>query len=344
MSIALHADTENYASIDDLLGDGSSRFFSQGYKSTNPNLHELAVSHTASESLLTAYASLEMRGVWSVKGSSDQTPHLGTTDVLVLACRMAEALLASRYSPEILPEAYLKSVIISGGREPVEGALSRIECQGKLEGSKNGNSSTLRFSVASMNAVLEVSHDSTELGLASVQSPSEDALVGASEKRLYGDLWSGRKVLLEDVQLKSANEDANARLSFEQEFSPGSLGDLRGLEAEYPHDLSALEYFVSTLQLGQALLYRLDSMERADSNTLWMRRTHITFNRPKHHEASWSETGLNVRLDRSRLVLRDGESWRCADIVGTHDVGEVVCSVAHRLPTSVAIKATGVDQ
>ncbi|MFJ6537915.1 AvrD family protein [Paenarthrobacter sp. NPDC091711] len=126
MPLALSSATKTYASIDDLLGDGRSRFFSHGYKTTNPRLRNLRVAHTVAESSLTARAGLGMDGVWSVKGNREQTPHLGTTDVLVLACRMAEALLASRFSPEILPAAYLTSVTISGGSEPVEGSLSDL--------------------------------------------------------------------------------------------------------------------------------------------------------------------------------------------------------------------------
>ncbi|UVJ39028.1 AvrD family protein [Arthrobacter sp. CJ23] len=333
MPLALRSATERYASIDELLGDGRRRFFSHGYKSTNPRLHELRVAHTVSESTLTARAGLGVEGVWSVKGDSAQTPHLGTTDVLVLACRMAEALLASRYSPELLPKAYLQSVTISGGSEPVEGALGHLDCQATLQDVGDG-SSVLRCSVASMNAVLQLAHAPAELGLASVQSPSEDALVGESGTRLYGGLWAERQVSLLDVVLEPDDGTACALLSFRQQPSLGHpLVRRRGLEAAYPQALSAVEYFVATLQLGQVLLYRLDAMNRADSNTLWMRKTRITFSGPGPKAAGGHGTGLAVRLQKSRLIVKDGEPWRCADVVGTFDGGEVVCSVAHQLPT-----------
>ncbi len=250
--------TESYASIDDLLGDGRRRFFSHGYKTTNPRLRNLRVAHTVAESTLTARASLGVAGVWSVKGNQEQTPHLGTTDVLVLACRMAEALLASRFSPDILPAAYLTSVTISGGSEPVEDTLGDLGCKATLQ--DHGDGSVLRCSVASMSAVLEVTHAPAELGLASVESPSEEALVGDAATRLYGDLWAERQVTLSDVVLEAAQGAAHAQLSFRQQPTLGhQLGDRRGLEAAYPQALSAVEYFVATLQLGQVLLYSLDA-------------------------------------------------------------------------------------
>jgi hypothetical protein len=56
MPLATRSATESHASIDDHLGDGRHRFFSQGYKSTNPQLHDLRMAHSVSESALTARA------------------------------------------------------------------------------------------------------------------------------------------------------------------------------------------------------------------------------------------------------------------------------------------------
>ncbi|MEV8249757.1 AvrD family protein [Microbacterium sp. NPDC076768] len=344
MALAACSDIEVHACIDDLLGDGSYRFFSQGYKSTNPQLHDLRVTHTASESTLSAHASLAMKGLWSVKGQSEQTPHLGTTDVLVLACKMAEALLASRYSPEILIGAYLKSVSISGGSEPVEGTLDRLDCLARVQGAANGSSSVLSCSVASMTATIEVIHSSFEQELLAVRSSSEEDLVGAAGTRLYGDLWADRHVSLKDVRLSAQEGTVHAQLSFRHQ-TPWSQGiDRRGLEAAYPHGLSAIEYFVATLQLGQVLLYRFDSLARADSNTLWMRKTRMALSRPTHRRAGEPGIGLGVHLRNNRVIEKDGGSWRCADVVGTFDDGEVVCSVTHRLPARRDLQAQGVER
>lgn len=330
---------EHYASIDDLLGDGRHRFFSQGYKSTNPRLRDLRVVHDSTESTLTARAGLSMHGLWSVKGGAEQTPHLGTTDVMVLACRMGEALLASRYSPDLLPAAHVTSVTISGGSEPVEGALRDLECRAVLQSAPGGGGSVLRCSVASMTAVAHVAHGTAEPGLASVQAPSEEALVGDSGDRLYGARWAERDVSLTQVRMDPERGTARAGLAFRQGASPSPHGERRGLEAAYPDALCAVEYFVATLQLGQVLLYRLDAMDRADSNTLWMRKTRVALDGPGSVVAGGPGTDLSVHLRNKRLVEKDGESWRCADVVGTFDGGEVVCKVAHRLPARQASEA-----
>lgn len=330
---------ENYPSIDDILGDGSHRFFGHGYRNTHPKLHDLRVTHTPGESTLTATASLGVQGSWSVKGTSHQTPHLGTTDVMVLACRMAEALLASRYAPGLLHNAYVRSVTVSGGNQPVEGTLDNLDCRASLHVDDGGTSSILRCTIASLSAELEVAHGPSEPGLASVQSPSEDALVGEAGMRLYGDLWSRRQVSLLNVQLDPEGGTAAALASFRLLPSPEDGADERlGLEAAYPNALSAVEYFVAALQLGQVLLYRLDAMDRASSNTLWMRKTRVSLRQagPAATDCVRGGSSVEVRLRRSRLVTMEGSTWRCADIVGTFDGADVVCSVAHRVPAGHA--------
>lgn len=81
-------------------------------------------------------------------------------------------------------------------------------------------------------------------------------------------------------------------------------------------------------------------MNRSDSNTLWMRKTRVTFTGPGPKIGGGGQgTGLSVGgLQKSRLIGKDGGSWRCADVVGTFDGGEVVCSVAHQLPAGGAVQ------
>lgn len=330
MTSTLHDALHSYDSIDELLGDGRHRFFSHGYKNTNPMLRELRISHTPAESQLTARAGLALSGGWSTKGTSQQTPHLGTTDVMVLGARMSEAMLASRHSPGLLPGAYVQSVTVSGGQTPVEGSLEDLECSASLTPDAGGQGSTVRCRVVSMAAEVRVAHADAGLCLASIASPSEEALVGPGSSRLYGDLWSRRQVTLESVRLSPLESVASARLSFVEEQVQGVR---QGMESAHVGEPSPLEYFVASLQLGQVLLYELDRVTRASSSTLWMRKTRITITpRPLTGLPPRFEAVLNVRLKNPRIVEKAGEKWRCADVVGSTPQAEVVCSVAHRIP------------
>lgn len=338
MPIAPHPAAEAYPSIDHLLGDGRGRFFSHGYKSTSPSLHAVQLHRDGAQSTLTARAGIRVRGVWSVKGEKAQLPHLGTTDVLVLASRMAEVLLSAQGLRDLLPQSFLRSVTITGGNKPIEKGLDDLACSATARTQLGAPSSTVRCTIESMTVILEIEHGTSaptrDLGVAPAVISSADAvaLPEIDPASLYGELWSQRHVSLSNVLLDQHAGTALAQLSFLQD-PPLSAGHVStGLEAHHIHRLSALEYFVATLQLGQVLLYRLDGVDRAQSNTLWMRKTRIVLTEPTRRGPLPHAVALNSELQNSRIITRGDESWRCADVVGSFDGGEVVCSVAHQLP------------
>ena len=93
---------------------------------------------------------------------------------------------------------------------------------------------------------------------------------------------------------------------------------------------SLVDMFVSTLQLGQLLLYHLDQINRSSSNTLWMRKTLFE----KHHDAPIGDSStLYTSINKLRKLQMGDGTWRCADIHGSiRNQFEVTCSVAHKLP------------
>lgn len=102
---------------------------------------------------------------------------------------------------------------------------------------------------------------------------------------------------------------------------------------------SAVDAFVSTLQLGQALLYSLDNIQRKESNTLWMRSTEILFP-PEDPLKFFSSHALRVDLENPRIVIKDGKKWRLGTIVtkqGSKDIN-IKCSVAHQLPATTIME------
>ena len=86
--------------------------------------------------------------------------------------------------------------------------------------------------------------------------------------------------------------------------------------------------------MGQVLLYELDGIRRADSNTLWMRRTTMTAD--PEALASASTSGVVAALEEPRLLTAGAERWRTATIVGDCQGVLTRCAVAHRLPSGGA--------
>jgi hypothetical protein len=90
-----------------------------------------------------------------------------------------------------------------------------------------------------------------------------------------------------------------------------------------------IDCFVTALQLGQVLLYELDGVSRAESSTLWMRKTVLELVTAK------PVTGpipAHVVLEDSTLLNSRTGIWRSADIVTEFHGIRLRCSVAHQIP------------
>ncbi|MFF1829998.1 AvrD family protein [Paenarthrobacter sp. NPDC058040] len=318
------------ANVDDYLGPKSTRFFGSGYRQTTPALRGLSIHHTADgTTLMEARGSVRVGDHWSVKGSTAQQPHLGTTDAIVLALEAAEALLASRYSPSILPSVYVRQLTLTAGTTPIEDILNNFPVTATTNGQSDDGIMMIHVEMASMKAVLALHHPLCVASKANLRTENPDALVGDAAKRVYGDIYKSRETDIRDITLENTELSGSATLAIEQPFD--EQHDSVGLEGAYQPGLSLMEAFVATLQLGQVLLYELDGLTRAESNTLWMRRTVITATEPP----SSIENGLplNVKLRRSRILPLNGSNWRCAEIEGR--IGSqlgITCDVAHEVP------------
>ncbi|CAN7147534.1 AvrD family protein [Arthrobacter sp. LjRoot14] len=317
------------ANVDDYLGPSTARFFGSGYRKTTPALRKLSIRHTPDGiSHMDARGSVRVGDLWSIKGSTSQKPHLGTTDAIVLALEASEALLASRYAPSILPLVYVRELTITAGSEPVEDTLDDFPVTAETNGQSTDGIIHVSVEMASMKAVLALHHPMCVASKANLRTDNPDALIGDTARRIYGDIYKSRRSDIRNVSVGTGATTAEATL-----IVTGGNGDTPGLglEAGYQPGLSLLEGFVATLQLGQVLLYELDRMTRADSNTLWMRRTVITATAPP--TSILTDLPLDVRLRRPRTLPLNGEQWRCADIVGRiGDHLEITCDVAHQLP------------
>lgn len=317
------------ADTDDYLGPSTARFFGSGYRKTTPSLRKLSILHTPEgTSRMEARGSVRVGDLWSIKGSTSQQPHLGTTDAIVLALEASEALLASRYAPSILPLVYVRDLTLTAGSEPLEDTLDDFPVTAETTGQSTDGIIHVTVEMASMKAVLALHHPMCVASKANLRTDNPDALIGDAARRIYGDIYKSRQSRIQDITVRAGATHADASLTVTGgDYDGAGLG----LEAGYQPGLSLLEGFVSTLQLGQVLLYELDRITRAESNTLWMRRTVITATTPP--PSILTDLPLDVQLRRPRVLPLNGENWRCADIVGRiGDHLEITCDVAHQLP------------
>ncbi|GAA1908987.1 AvrD family protein [Streptomyces sodiiphilus] len=311
------------ASVDDFLGDRAERFFGEGFKRVRHSLTDIAVHPALQGGTIDATAGLSIPGTWSRKGETGQRPHLSTIDVMLYGAQLTGLYLAHAHGYGRQAVFGVRSLTIKAGRKPQEDGLATFSVSGRhlsTETVAPGTAVTaMECRIGLLTVQVEVEHPAEgEAGeLSSGHYGSADALPGRWNDAPFGVSHRVRSQLLTAVEADTQGLTATADLLLTDD---GNSGDAA---ADRP---SMIDLFVSALQLGQLLLYSLDDVSRADSNTLWMRRTTIA------PAGAPSGERFGTRLANARLLPTKQGTWRSADIVTTFGGWHLECSVAHLLP------------
>lgn len=308
--------TAHLSSIDEELGPRETRFFGEGFKRVAHALRKIAVDPGSGR--IEAEAGLRLPADWSRKGTRAQPPHLSTIDVMLFSAQLAGLYLAHTRGLGAQEPFAVRRAVLRAGTTPLEERLDRFAVAAIHRGDEPGaRRSRFDCRVGTLAAQLTVEHGgaSVPARLASGYSGPE-RLPGPWNTAPYGADHRRRTQRLINVDVDRARRTAEADLLLRGGRSPAAGATM-------------IDLFVSALQLGQVLLYRLDGFDRAASETLWMRRTVI------ERRGAPSPGRLRVALEHPRLLDTAAGAWRSADITTAYDGLELRCSVAHRLPTRI---------
>lgn len=305
----------NFSHIENHLGPAADRFFGAGFKRVEYGTRHLSLSDHA----VVSSVSLSYPAGWSKKiGSGELVPHLSTIDALAIAVNLCQDVLLEKSAN--VDGFWIKRISIKAGKKPEED-LRDIKAQmqeGKTRVDEQGNTLFIfNGHVGGMSLQVEIikpaNHDA---GLEHEHSCSS----------YYAAGFRKRKQLIDDIVFDSPLKAISKLVVVDEE--PNMLR--AGIEADYPDAVTPIDAFVSHLQIAQVLLYKLDGLKRGESNTLWMRATHITAQDPAKRSAT--ARVLMTELKDANIISVKGENWRVADIVGQLCGLTVSCSVAHLLP------------
>ncbi|MBD0711692.1 MULTISPECIES: AvrD family protein [unclassified Streptomyces] len=320
--------------ISDYLGAPERRFFGEGYKRSRHRLTDFHLPEpdgAASDApRLAATAQVEYPSDWSRKGDTDQRPHLSTVDVLLLGAQLTEALLTSHLglTERELATVWLARVRIKAGNRPVEDDLTGFpvsaQLAGRLSSPRPGRARTaVEATVGTLRIRLEADHPDVPGARPRTAPVVRDGG--------YGDTRRLGVQRVESMQVRPGSSVTTADVR----LTGGPEGTLDGMEGEQQPSVHLVDAFVTALQIGQVLLYELDQVPRADSDTLWMRSTLLEATTPHRPRATADGGPLPMRAElRDSVLLHNhlGETWRRADIAAQLADISVVCSVVHRLP------------
>ncbi|WP_328916083.1 MULTISPECIES: AvrD family protein [unclassified Streptomyces] len=338
-------------SIDDYLGPGRTRFFARGYQRAVYRVRDIEAGPAdGPEPGAHAVVDVDYPANWSRKDDDgDLRPHLSTIDALVLGVQLAQLHLthAHRLSVSAQRRMRLRKVVLRAGGEPQEDlrdiplSARPVRSEPPVPGAPRRRLSTYDCVVGSLRLRCGIEHDISDRETGTRRYASFDEALGPAEQRFYGDGFKARRHAIGNVRVDMDALTARADVHFPADGAGPYTGD--GIDGALQPSVSLVDAFVVSLQLAQVLMYELDAVPRAASNTLWMMRTvleaaAVPRSLPSHPQAPLvAETALASK----RLLPLRGGIWRSVEIDGNFAGISLRSSFAHELPAEAAAHAVG---
>ncbi|MFC7922605.1 AvrD family protein [Streptomyces cinereoruber] len=332
--------------IDDYLGPGETRFFSRGYQRAEYDVRDVVVTPAdAPDAGVRATVDVGYPADWSrKKDGTDLRPHLSTVDALVLAVQLAELHLAHGYGLDAAARTRMRlhKVVLRAGGAPQE-ELRDIPLAARLVKTADRTGHPDRYltvhdcTVGNLRVRTEIEHEIVTRAVEEARHADLDRALGPGAHRFWGEGFKRRHHAISDVRVDMDALVAQADVHFAPEPEPAR----EGIEGAHQSSLSLVDVFVVNLQLVQILMYELDNVSRAESNTLWMMQTVL--------EAAPEPVELPDHPDRSRLARAEltgkrllplrGGTWRSVEVRAELAGVALRCGFAHELPPEAAAAA-----
>ncbi|MFF5546146.1 AvrD family protein [Streptomyces olivaceoviridis] len=332
-------------SIDDYLGPSETRFFSRGYQRAGYRVRDVVVTPAdAPDAGVRATVDVTYPADWSrKKDGTDLRPHLSTVDALVLGVQLAELHLAHGYGLDgaARTRMRLRKVVLRAGGAPQE-ELTDIPLAARLVRTEELPGSARHLSVhdctvGNLRVRCEIEHDIATRTVEEARHESLEKALGPGTERFWGEGFKNRRHFIHDVRVDLDALAARADVHFAPEPDAGR----EGIEGDTQPSVSLIDAFVVNLQLVQVLMYELDSISRAESNTLWMMQTVLEAPRDGSPAPGGPDAPAvaEAALTGKRLLPLRGGIWRSVEIKAGLAGVRLRCGFAHELPAQAAATA-----
>lgn len=325
--------------IDQVLGTGDTRYFGRGFQRVTHHLTEVVIRSDRITGTMSATARVDYPPDWSTKTTQPTEPHLSTVDALIIAGQLAEAYLTHghRLDPAARARMWLRAFDMTSGAAQTQ--LAAIPVHGRRSSMRLGPWGTntvisvFDFRIGTLRLSCQVQHEVGTVVMTPATWPDLDQLVGPAAHRHYGRGFAHRHHDIRDVVVDTHRQHAHATVHITDTL-PGSPA---GMAASYEPGLSLIDATVCTAQLAQVLAYQLEDVQRAETDTLWMRQFRMRRDTPTIPITD--PISMAGRVVHHRRIDRMGKSWRIYQMDG--DIGGIhtVASLAFNVPG--AASATG---
>lgn len=291
-----------YREADEFLGDKHTRYFGSGYINSSHEIFNLKIeSDNIDNFKVFCLGRVTLPTMWSIKGESNQKPHLSTIDIIELSILTFNKFISEMCNKNICGKKLIHKIDITAGKVPIESDFDKIEIRGVLK-RFNLDLNILSLNISNMTIQIYYHTD-----------------ISVIKFNHYGDY------------LKSPLEINDVMINIDEMKATALVNNKRILK-EHIEPWSTSCLFAVGLQLGQILLYQLDLITRENSNTLWMKKTEIYFlSDTPNIDVSHP---IFTRLENVKRYTKPDGDWRRADICSYIGNTKIICSVTHKLPLS----------
>lgn len=312
-----------YSTIDDVLGPGDKRFFSNGYKKINYFLSHCRDNDAENDSFYRGSINIQTVGEWSVKGEKSQVPHVSTIDMIIIALNFSERLISSLKYIDV-GSLVIRDMRIKAGTRPTEGELLDFNVDCNLFESRDSPYKEKYILLKTKTIFLGCSIVTEFEGRSTY--PLKNTFVPGNA--VYLDGFKNVKSILNDICVNYSDSACSANITFLNGSNNILFKGIESTKSQYP---SVIDAFVIGLQQGQLLLYRLDNIKREDTHTLWMRNTHIKISDENRMNYCLKQNSSAKISQCALLNSENGIRWRTAKLETEIPGISITCHVAHQL-------------
>lgn len=329
----------HYESVEEYLGPGEGRFFGGGFRRVAHRIEDIELNRNVEDGRhVAASGNVLYPREWSRKSPNvDLRPHLTSIDALVLGVHLVELHLGhvAGLDAEQRRRTWLRRFVMKGGSNPQE-ELTQFPIRARhvetraQDGSVAGHVSTYDCQIGTIKVRCEIEHERGRTTARPDLAETVASVLGAAGRRYYGEGYKFRRQHVRHLAIEGGARRIGAEVEIELMGEDSEV--TQGLEAHYAPSVLMIDSIVSLAQMAQVLLYTLDGIKRAESNTLWMRQVVMESESPMRPPLKPFVASTSI-ID-SRLLKFSGGLWRASDMVGDFGGISARYSVAHELPDS----------
>lgn len=324
-------------SVDDILGPREQRFFGKGFQKVNHLIKDIEIiNNDDGKGLVKAKATILYPSNWSKKSDDvELEPHVSTIDAFVLSVQLNEIYLINKFqlNEQQRKKMWIRRIVMKAGSTPQED-LHEFLIHTKHISTKIaseilcGNISIFESQIGTIKVRCEIAHELEEENNNSTFFKSTDEVLGPGGNRYYGDGYKIPQQIINNVTIDTQNLSVNALIKIENIENENLIQE--GIEAHYRPVFSMVDCIVTIAQMAQALIYKMDNIDRTKSNTLWMRKVIIESNSPYQ---PLDDFIASTHILGSKLLDIKGSYWRTSDMVCECQGIQANYSIAHELPS-----------